>query len=430
MANSFGTRLRNAWNAFTGNDYAMTHELGAGYSRRVDRPMFVRGTNRSLVNAIFNRIAMDVSALTFNCVYLDENDRFLRVNENPLNECLTVSANRDQTGRAFIQDIVTSCLDEGVVAVVPTDTSADPRYNASYDIYSMRTAKILEWYSDAVRVRLYRDSTNTKEEITLPKSSVAIIENPLYAVVNENNSVFQQLVRKMNLLNVVDEQSCSGKMDLIIQLPYVVKTPTRMAQAEQRRKDIEDQLASSKYGIAYIDGTERVTQLNRSVENNLLSSIEYLTKLAYSQLGITEEILNGTASETAMLNYTNRTVEPIASAIVNEFVRKFITKTGRTQGKSIMFFNDPFKLVPLGSIAEIADKFTRNEIMTSNELRQRIGLPPSDDPKADQLVNSNISQPEDGQQGSEEGMDEEGMDEEGMEYGDPNGGYEYVDEEG
>ncbi len=427
MANTFGERIRNAWNAFQGKDYALTHSLGPGYSRRIDRPMFVRGTNRSLVNTIFNRIAMDVSALTFKCVYLDDNDRFLKINENPLNECLTVEANRDQTGRAFIQDVVTSCLDEGVVAVVPTDTSVDPRYNDSYKIYSLRTAKILEWYSDSVRVRLYREKTNSKEELVLPKASVAIIENPLYSVVNENNSVFQQLVRKLNLLNVVDEQSCSGKMDLIIQLPYVVKTPTRMAQAEQRRRDIENQLTESKYGVAYIDGTERVTQLNRSVENNLLSSIEYLTKLAYSQLGITEEILNGTASEAAMLNYTNRTIEPIASAIVDEMKRKFITKTARTQGQSIMFFNDPFKLVPLGSIAEIADKFTRNEIMTSNELRQRVGLPPSDDPKADQLVNSNIAQPRDGQATDEEGQ-EMPMDEYGDEgeYADEG---EYVDEE-
>ena len=402
MKESFGSRLRNAWSVFKdgASNYGSYGGYGMGYSHRPDRPIFVRGTSRSLMNAIFNRIAIDVSSLDFNCVQLDDTGRYKETLKTPLNERLTVSANQDQTGRAFLQDIVISVLDEGCVAVVPTETSSSIRTDNAYKIYSLRTAKILAWYPSDVRVRIFNEKTNQKEELTLPKSSVAIIENPLYAVINEDNSVFQQLVRKLNLLDVVDNQSCSGKMDLIIQLPYVVKTPLRQAQAEQRRVQIEDQLANSKYGIAYIDGTERVTQLNRSVENNLLKSIEYLTNLAYSQIGITAEILNGTADEKTMLNYNNRVIEPIASAIVNEFVRKFLTPTARTQGKSIMFFRDPFRLVPLDNIAEIADKFTRNEIMTSNEIRQRIGMPPSDDPKADQLINSNINQ-----EGSEEEID-------------------------
>lgn len=402
MKDSITSRIKNAWSVFKGDKYVNPYQnYGTGYSRRPDRPLFIRGTNRSLMNAIFNRIAIDVASLRFNCVQLDENKRYKEIVYNGLNECLTVEANQDQTGRQLLQDIVISLLDEGCVAVVPVETDIDPNSTDSYKILSMRTAKILEWYPRHVRVRLFNEDKNLKEDLTLPKCNVAIIENPLYSVINEDNSVFQQLVRKLNLLDVVDSQSCSGKMDLIVQLPYVVKTPMRQEQADKRRHQIEEQLTESKYGIAYIDGTEKVTQLNRSVENNLLKSIEYLTNLAYSQIGITAEILNGTADEKTMLNYNNRVVEPIASAITNEFIRKFLTKTARTQGKTVMVFRDPFKLVPLDNIAEIADKFTRNCIMTSNEMRQAIGMPPADDPQADRLVNSNISQPE----GSEETID-------------------------
>ena len=402
MKDSITSRIKNAWSVFKGDKYVNPYQnYGTGYSRRPDRPLFIRGTNRSLMNAIFNRIAIDVASLRFNCVQLDENKRYKDIVYNGLNECLTVEANQDQTGRQLIQDIVISLLDEGCVAVVPVETDVDPNSSDSYTILSMRTAKILEWYPQHVRVRLFNENKNLKEDITLPKRNVAIIENPLYSVINEDNSVFQQLVRKLNLLDVVDSQSCSGKMDLIVQLPYVVKTPMRQEQADKRRHQIEEQLTESKYGIAYIDGTEKVTQLNRSVENNLLKSIEYLTNLAYSQIGITAEILNGTADEKTMLNYNNRVVEPIASAITNEFIRKFLTKTARTQGKTIMAFRDPFKLVALDNIAEIADKFTRNCIMTSNEIRQAVGMPPADDPQADQLINNNISQPE----GSEETID-------------------------
>ena len=402
MKDSITSRIKNAWSVFKGDKYVNPYQnYGTGYSRRPDRPLFIRGTNRSLMNAIFNRIAIDVASLRFNCVQLDENKRYKNIIYNSLNECLTVEANQDQTGRQLIQDIVISLLDEGCVAVVPVETDVDPNSSDSYKILSMRTAKILEWYPQHVRVRLFNENKNLKEDITLPKRNVAIIENPLYSVINEDNSVFQQLVRKLNLLDVVDSQSCSGKMDLIVQLPYVVKTPMRQEQADKRRHQIEEQLTESKYGIAYIDGTEKVTQLNRSVENNLLKSIEYLTNLAYSQIGITAEILNGTADEKTMLNYNNRVVEPIASAITNEFIRKFLTKTARTQGKTVMAFRDPFKLVPLDNIAEIADKFTRNCIMTSNEIRQAVGMPPADDPQADQLINNNISQPE----GSEETID-------------------------
>ena len=402
MKDSITSRIKNAWSVFKGDKYVNPYQnYGTGYSRRPDRPLFIRGTNRSLMNAIFNRIAIDVASLRFNCVQLDENKRYKNIVYNGLNECLTVEANQDQTGRQLLQDIVISLLDEGCVAVVPVETDVDPNSSDSYKILSMRTAKILEWYPQHVRVRLFNENKNLKEDITLPKRNVAIIENPLYSVINEDNSVFQQLVRKLNLLDVVDSQSCSGKMDLIVQLPYVVKTPMRQEQADKRRHQIEEQLTESKYGIAYIDGTEKVTQLNRSVENNLLKSIEYLTNLAYSQIGITAEILNGTADEKTMLNYNNRVVEPIASAITNEFIRKFLTKTARTQGKTVMAFRDPFKLVPLDNIAEIADKFTRNCITTSNEIRQAVGMPPADDHQADQLINNNISQPE----GSEETID-------------------------
>ena len=393
MGMSFGSRLKHAWNAFTGTDYTTYQDVGPGYSSRPDRIRLTRGNERSIITSVYNRIALDVAALNVQHIRLDENGRFLSVIQDGLNACLTVEANIDQTARAFIQDIVVSMLDEGCVAIVPVDTTYDPSITGSYDIQTMRVGKILDWYPQHVRVRLYNERTGTKENILVPKSTVAIIENPLYAVVNEPNSTMQRLIRKLNLLDVIDEQSGSGKLDLIIQLPYVIKTEARRQQAENRRKDIEAQLSGTKYGIAYADGTERITQLNRSVNNNLMSQIEYLTSMLYSQLGITQSILDGTADEKTMLNYNNRTIEPIISAIVDEMKRKFLTKTARSQSQSISFFRDPFKLVPVNDIAEIADKFTRNEIMTSNEIRQVIGMKPSDDPRADELRNKNLSAP-------------------------------------
>ena len=393
MGMSFGSRLKHAWNAFTGTDYTTYQDVGPGYSSRPDRIRLTRGNERSIITSVYNRIALDVAALNVQHIRLDENGRFLSVIQDGLNTCLTVEANIDQTARAFIQDIVVSMLDEGCVAIVPVDTTYDPSVTGSYDIQTMRVGKILDWYPQHVRVRLYNERTGTKENIPVPKSTVAIIENPLYAVVNEPNSTMQRLIRKLNLLDVIDEQSGSGKLDLIIQLPYVIKTEARRQQAENRRKDIEAQLSGTKYGIAYADGTERITQLNRSVNNNLMSQIEYLTSMLYSQLGITQSILDGTADEKTMLNYNNRTIEPIISAIVDEMKRKFLTKTARSQSQSISFFRDPFKLVPVNDIAEIADKFTRNEIMTSNEIRQVIGMKPSDDPRADELRNKNLSAP-------------------------------------
>lgn len=393
MGMSFGSRLKHAWNAFTGTDYTTYQDVGPGYSSRPDRIRLTRGNERSIITSVYNRIALDVAALNVQHIHLDENGRFLSVIQDGLNTCLTVEANIDQTARAFIQDIVVSMLDEGCVAIVPVDTTYDPSVTGSYDIQTMRVGKILDWYPQHVRVRLYNERTGTKENILVPKSTVAIVENPLYAVVNEPNSTMQRLIRKLNLLDVIDEQSGSGKLDLIIQLPYVIKTEARRQQAENRRKDIEAQLSGTKYGIAYADGTERITQLNRSVNNNLMSQIEYLTSMLYSQLGITQSILDGTADEKTMLNYNNRTIEPIISAIVDEMKRKFLTKTARSQSQSISFFRDPFKLVPVNDIAEIADKFTRNEIMTSNEIRQVIGMKPSDDPRADELRNKNLSAP-------------------------------------
>lgn len=363
------------------------------YSYRADRPRLTRGNERSIVTSVYNRIALDVAALNFQHIRLDENGRFLSVIEDGLNNCLTLEANIDQTARSFIQDVVISMFDEGSVAIVPVDTTTDPNVSGSYDIQTMRVGQILDWYPQYIRVRLYNEQTGKKEDIVVPKSATAIIENPLYAVINEPNSTMQRLIRKLNLLDVIDEQSGSGKLDLIIQLPYVIKTEARRQQAENRRKDIENQLSGTKYGIAYTDGTERITQLNRSVNNNLMSQIEYLTSMLYSQLGITQSILDGTADEKTMLNYNNRTIEPIASAIVGEMKRKFLTKTARSQLQSISFFRDPFKLVPVNEIAEIADKFTRNEIMTSNEIRQVIGMKPSDDPRADELRNKNLSAP-------------------------------------
>jgi len=394
MEISFTTRLKHAWNAFFNKDPTDYYKnVGISYTYRPDRPRLTRGNERSIVTSVYNRIALDASSITIQHVRLDKNNRFLSVIDSGLNNCLTVEANIDQTGRAFIQDIVMSMLDEGCVAIVPVDTTFNPEITGSYDILSMRTGKILEWYPSHVKVRVYNEKTGHKEDIILPKSTVGIVENPLYAVINEPNSTMQRLIRKLNLLDVVDEQSSSGKLDLIIQLPYVIKSEARRQQAEKRRQDIVDQLAGSKYGIAYTDGTERITQLNRPVENNLMKQIEYLTSMLYSQLGITQSILDGTADDKTMLNYYNRTIEPILSAIVDEMKRKFLTKTARSQSQSILFFRDPFKLVPVNEISEIADKFTRNEIMTSNEIRQIVGMKPSDDPKADELRNKNLSQP-------------------------------------
>lgn len=394
MEQTLGSRLRHAWNAFRNRDPTdQFKDVGEGYYYRPDRVRLSRGNERSIVTSIYNRIAIDVASIDIKHCRLDDNERFVSEIDSNLNSCLTLEANIDQTARAFRQDIVMSMFDEGCVAIVPVDTTLDPNKTNSYDILTMRTGKILEWYPQHVKVRVYNEKTGRKEDITVPKSTVGIIENPLYSIINEPNSTMQRLIRKLSLLDITDEQTASGKLDLIIQLPYVIKTEARRQQAENRRKDIEMQLASSKYGIAYTDGTERITQLNRSVENNLLKQIESLTSTLYSQLGITQAILDGTADEKTMLNYNNRTIEPIVSAIVDEMKRKFLTKTARSQKQTILFFRDPFKLVPVNDIAEIADKFTRNEITTSNEIRQIIGLKPSDDPKADQLINSNIRQP-------------------------------------
>ncbi len=385
------SRFKNAWNAFS-NKNPTSDNYSGGYYRRPDRLILSRRNERSIVTSIFNRIALDVAAIDINHVRLDKDKRFEEIIYSSLNNCLTVEANVDQTGRALMQDVVMSMFDEGCVAIVPVDTTINPNNSNSYDILTLRTGKITTWYPDKVRVEVYNELKGLNEEVTLDKKDVAIIENPLYSIMNEPNSTLQRLIRKLVLLDAIDEQSGSGKLDLIIQLPYVVKSQARKNQAEQRRADIEKQLSGSKYGIAYTDGTEKVTQLNRPVENNLMKQIEYLTSMLYSQLGITQSILDGTADEKTMLNYYSRTVEPIISAIVDEMVRKFLTKTARTQNQSILFFRDPFKLVPVNNIAEIADKFTRNEILTSNEIRQVIGRKPSSDPKADMLVNSNLNQ--------------------------------------
>ena len=389
----FFNRLQHGWNAFVNaRDPTLEYSTGPGYYYRPDRPRFTRGNERSIVTSVYNRIALDVSAISIQHVRLDDNGRFSSVIESGLNNCLTLDANMDQTGRAFIQDVVMSMLDEGCVAIVPVDTTLDPAVTSSFDINTMRVGKIIEWRPKHVKVRIYNEKTAKKEEVILYKKEVAIVENPLYAVMNEPNSTMQRLIHKLSLLDITDEQTASGKLDLIIQLPYVIRTEAKKQQAENRRKDIEMQLAGSKYGIAYADGTEKITQLNRSVENNLMKQIEYLTNNLYGQLGITQTILDGSADDKTMLNYYNRTIEPIVSAIVDEMKRKFLTKTARSQGQSILFFRDPFKLVPVNDIAEIADKFTRNEILTSNEIRQIIGIKPSEDPKADELRNSNIAE--------------------------------------
>ena len=396
MEKSFGSRLKHAWNAFFNRDPTpVKWNDGSVYSYRPDRPRLTKGNERSIVNAIYNRIALDVSALDIKHCRMDENKRYIEDMDSKLNRCLTLEANLDQTGRAFFQDVVMSMLDEGSVAIIPVDTEYDPNVTGSYDILTMRTGKILEWRATTIKVRVYNERTGEKEDIVVPKKNAAIIENPLYSVINEPNSTMQRLIRKLNLLDTIDEQSGSGKLDLIIQLPYIIKTEARRQQAEARRKDIEMQLSGSKYGIAYTDGTERITQLNRPVENNLMKQIEFLTSMLYSQLGITQSILDGTADEKTMLNYNNRTIEPMISAIVDEMKRKFLTKTAITQGQSIEYFTDPFKLVPVNNIADIADKFTRNEILSSNEVRGILGMKPSKDPKADQLLNKNISQPTD-----------------------------------
>ena len=392
MPDSFGDRLRHAWNAFNGR-LPSNVSIGASSENRGLRSRYTRGNERSIVASIYTRIAMDVAALTINHVRLDEDGRYNETIKSSLNECLTLTANKDQTGRAFIQDVVMSMLDEGVIAIVPVDTTFNPMVTGSYDIESMRVARITDWYPDHVRVELYNDRTGKKQEVTLPKSMVAIVENPLYSVMNEPNSTLMRLKRKLNLLDIIDDRNGSDKLDMIIQLPFAVKNDLQRNRAEDRLKSVKDQLSKSDLGIAYIDATERITQLNRPIESNLLKTVEYLTNMLYGQLGLSQAIMDGTADEKQMLNYNNRTVEPIISAIVDAMRWKFLTKTARSQGQSIMFFRDPFKLVPVENIAEIADKFVRNEIVTSNEFRQVIGMKPSDDPKADELRNPNISAP-------------------------------------
>ena len=396
MAESFLSRLKHAWNAFNNKDPTPKYQdIGASYYYRPDRQRFTGGNERTIVTSVYNRIALDAAAVEIKHVRLDENGRYLETIDSGINRCLNEEANIDQTGRAFIQDVVMSMLDEGCVAIVPVDTTFNPNITNSYDVQSMRVGKILQWYPNHIQVRVYNEKTGNKEDIIVPKNTVGIIENPLYAVINEPNSTMQRLIRKLSLLDAVDEQSGSGKLDLIIQLPYTIKTEARRQQAEARRKEIEVQLTNSKYGIAYTDGTERITQLNRPIENNLMKQIEYLTSMLYSQLGITQSILDGTADEKTMLNYYSRSIEPIISAIVDELKRKFLTRTARSQLQSFLFFRDPFKLVPITEIATIADTFTRNEILSSNEVRQLIGIKPSSDPKADQLRNSNLNQTED-----------------------------------
>lgn len=397
MELTISSRIKNAWNTFRNKNPAEEFKtpIGVSYSYRPDRPRYTGGRDKSIITSLFTRIALDVATLDFKHVELNDDDAFIKEVDSELNNCLKVEANIDQTGRAFMQDVVMSMLDEGVVAIVPVDTTIDPNQTNSYDILSMRTGKIINWYPQHVKVRLYNENTGRHEDILLSKHDVGIVENPFYALINERNSVNQRLIRKLALIDITDERVASGKLDLVVQLPYTIKGEARRAQANERRKELEDQLANSKYGIGYIDGTEHITQLNRSVENNLLKNVEYLQSNLFSQLGMTQAILDGTADEQTMLNYYSRTIEPIANAIMEEMTRKFLTRTARSQHKAIRYFRDPFKLIPVGQIAEIADKFTRNEVLTSNEIRQKIGIKPSKDPKADQLINSNISQPTD-----------------------------------
>lgn len=391
MEMSFGSRLQHAWNAFMNKD-PTKYDYGASSSMRMDRPRFSRGAEKSIVTSVLNRMAVDVAQTKIVHARIDLNDKYLETIFSDLNNCLQYDANIDQTGRAFMQDVAMSMFDEGVVAIVPIDTTLNPHVTMSFDIESMRTAKIIEWFPRHVRVRIYNDRTGRYEDKVVEKATTAIIENPFYAVMNEPNSTLRRLIRKLALLDIVDEQSSAGKLDLIIQLPFSIRSEARKQQAEARRKDIEAQLANTKYGIAYTDATEKVTQINRPIENQLLKQVEFLTETLYSQLGITTEIMNGTADEKVMLNYYSRTIEPIVAAITDEMRRKFLSKTARTQGQSIVSFRDPFKLVPIDSIANVADTFTRNEIMTSNELRQIVGMKPADDPKADELKNSNLSE--------------------------------------
>lgn len=396
MGESLWGRFKRSFNVFLNRDPTDLYRREVGevsYGYRPDRVRFTRGNERSIITAIYNRIALDAASVDILHTKLDENGRFLETINSGLNRCLTVEANADQTGRAYRQDVYQSILDEGCISMVPTDTDVNPEDTTSYEILTMRTGKILEWRPKSIKVKVYNERTGKREDIVVPKASTAIVENPFYAVMNEPSSTMQRLIRKLNILDAIDEQSGSGKLDMIIQLPYIIKTEARRQQAEDRRKDIEMQLASSKYGIAYTDGTERITQLNRPLDNNLMKQIEYLTETLYSQLGITQSILDGTADEKTMINYYSRTIEPLVAAVVDEMKRKFLTKTARTQGQSISFFRDPFKLVPVSEIATIADTFTRNEILTSNEIRQIIGMKPSKDPKADQLINSNMPQP-------------------------------------
>lgn len=393
---SIGSRFRRAWNVFRNRDLKadMSWQLGYGDSRRADRVVLSSNNEKTIVNAIYNRIALDVAALKFRHVRLDENGRFKEEMGTNLNEVLSVEANIDQSGRAFIHDLALSMIDEGVVAAVPVETSEDPEVSNSYDIYQMRVGPIVEWYPQHVKVHLYNSMTGRHQDMTFRKKDVAILENPFYAVMNAPNSTLQRLIRKLRILDVIDEQAGSGKLDLIIQLPYTIRSEARQQQAEIRRKSVEDQLAGNKLGIAYIDSTEKVIQLNRSVENNLLKQVEYLTSMLYSQLGLNQSILDNTADEQTQLSYSNKIVEPIASTITDEFKRKFLTKTARSQGQSIMFFTEPFRMTPAAQMADLADKLTRNEILTSNEVRQIIGMKPSTDPKADELRNSNLNHPD------------------------------------
>lgn len=412
----FLDRLKHAWNVFTayGNDppsdgyFYPSHyqDLGVVSTFRPDRVYFTRGQERSLVSTVYNRIAMDVASVDIKHVKIDSGGRYLSDVDSGLNDCLNFQTNKDQTARAFVQDIVMSMFDEGCVAVVPIDTSINPTKTTSYDILTMRVGKIIQWYPDYVMVEVYNDKTGRKEQITVPKKTTAIIENPLYAIMNEPNSVLQRLITKFNLLDAIDAQTGSGKLDLIVQLPYVIKTEMRREQAEKRRKDIETQLATSKYGIAYTDGTEKITQLNRPVENNLMTQIQYLTSMLFSQLGITQSILDGTADEKTMLNYMSRTIKPILRAITEEMGRKFITKTGRSQGQRVVYFNNPFELIPVSNLADLADKFTRNEIMSPNEVRQIVGLKPVQDTKSDELRNRNLNEPSSGEVPSTSNFDE------------------------
>lgn len=394
---TFGTKLKHAWNAFFNRDPTDQHTQEVisaqhGSYQRPDRRPMPRANEQSIVTSVYNRIAMDAAAIQIKHVRLDVDGRFIDIIDSGLNNCLSLEANVDQTGRAFIQDVAMSVMDEGCVAIIPTDTTISPNLSGSYEIEKIRTGKIIEWFPTKIKVNVYNEKTGRREDIFVNKSSACIIENPLYSIMNEPNSTMQRLIRKLRLLDIVDEQSSAGKLDLIIQLPYTIKTEARRQQANQRKEDIEQQLAGSKYGIAYTDGTEKVTQLNRPIENNLMSQVEYLTTMLYSQLGITQAVLDGTADEKTMLNYYNRTIEPIVSAIADEMKRKFLTKTARTQKQSILFFRDPFRLVPVNDLSEMADKFTRNEIMSTNEIRQIIGMKPSNDPDADALRNKNINQ--------------------------------------